>query len=190
MEFLLEILTEELPATHVKTALEQLDEKFRAEFKSAGIAVRALETLGTCRRLVVRADTAAGQEDGASLVTGPPKSVGILPDGTFSPAARGFAKAQGVAVESLEIIQIPKGEYMGTRKVSKGKPAQEVLAVIVPAVIASISFPKTMRWREGPFKFSRPIKNILCCSIYQRITCFHFGRNIIISIYNISIIIN
>jgi glycyl-tRNA synthetase beta chain len=162
MEFLLEILTEELPATHVKTALEQLDEKFRAEFKSAGIAVRALETLGTCRRLVVRADTAAGQEDGASLVTGPPKSVGILPDGTFSPAARGFAKAQGVAVESLEIIQIPKGEYMGTRKVSKGKPAQEVLAVVVPAVIASISFPKTMRWREGPFKFSRPIKNILC----------------------------
>jgi glycyl-tRNA synthetase beta chain len=162
MEFLLEILTEELPASHVKTALEQLDEKFRAEFKSAGIAVRALETLGTCRRLVVRADTAAGQEDGASVVTGPPKSVGILPDGTFSPAARGFAKAQGIAAESLEIIQTPRGEYMGTRKVSKGKLAQEVLAVIIPAVIASISFPKTMRWREGPFKFSRPIKNILC----------------------------
>lgn len=162
MEFLLEILTEELPASHVKTALEQLDEKFRAEFKSAGIAVRVLETLGTCRRLIVHADTAAGQEDAASLVTGPPKSVGVLPDRTFSPAARGFAKAQGVPVESLEIIQTPKGEYMGTRKVSKGKPAQEVLAVIVPAVIASISFPKTMRWREGPFKFSRPIKNILC----------------------------
>ena len=51
---------------------------------------------------------------------------------------------------------------MGTRKVRKGKPAQEILAVIVPGVIASISFPKTMRWREGPFKFSRPIKNILC----------------------------
>ena len=162
MEFLLEILTEELPASHVKTALEQLDEKFRAEFKSAGIAVQALETLGTCRRLVIRADAAAGQEDRASVVTGPPKSVGILPDGTFSPAARGFAKAQGVAVESLEIIQTPRGEYMGTRKVNKGKPAQEVLAAFVPAVIASISFPKTMRWREGPFKFSRPIKNILC----------------------------
>ena len=162
MEFLFEILTEELPASHVKTALEQLDEKFRAEFKSAGIAVRALETLGTCRRLVVHADTAAGQEDRASVVTGPPKSVGILPDGTFSPAARGFAKAQGIAAESLEIIQTPRGEYIGMRKTSKGKPAQEVLAVIVPAVIASISFPKAMRWREGPFKFSRPIKNILC----------------------------
>ena len=162
MEFLLEILTEELPASHVKTALEQLDEKFRAELKNAGIAVQTLETLGTCRRLIVQADTSAGQEDRASVVTGPPKSVGILPDGTFSPAARGFAKAQGIAVESLEIIQTPKGEYMGIRKVSKGKPAQGVFAVIVPAIIVSISFPKTMRWREGPFKFSRPIKNILC----------------------------
>lgn len=162
MEFLLEILTEELPASHVKAALEQLDEKFRAEFKSAGIAVQTLEILGTCRRLVVRADTAAGQEDITSVVTGPPKSVGILPDGTFSPAARGFAKAQGIVVESLEIIQTPRGEYIGMRKTSKGKPAQEVLAVIVPAVIVSISFPKAMRWREGPFKFSRPIKNILC----------------------------
>lgn len=162
MEFLLEILTEELPASHVKAALEQLDEKFRAEFKSAGIAVQTFEILGTCRRLVVRADTAAGQEDITSVVTGPPKSVGILPDGTFSPAARGFAKAQGIVVESLEIIQTPRGEYIGMRKTSKGKPAQEVLAVIVPAVIVSISFPKAMRWREGPFKFSRPIKNILC----------------------------
>lgn len=162
MEFLLEILTEELPASHVKAALEQLDEKFRAEFKSAGIAVQTFEILGTCRRLVVRADTASGQEDSTSVVTGPPKSVGILPDGTFSPAARGFAKAQGIVVESLEIIQTPRGEYIGMRKTSKGKPAQEVLAVIVPAVIVSISFPKAMRWREGPFKFSRPIKNILC----------------------------
>ena len=162
MEFLLEILTEELPASHVKAALEQLDEKFRAEFKSAGIAIQTFEILGTCRRLVVRADTAAGQEDSTSVVTGPPKSVGILPDGTFSPAARGFAKAQGISVESLEIIQTPRGEYIGMRKTSKGKPAQEVLAVIVPAVIVSISFPKAMRWREGPFKFSRPIKNILC----------------------------
>lgn len=162
MEFLLEILTEELPASHVKAALEQLDEKFRAEFKSAGIAVQTFEILGTCRRLVVRADTASGQEDSTSVVTGPPKSVGILSDGTFSPAARGFAKAQGIVVESLEIIQTPRGEYIGMRKTSKGKPAQEVLAVIVPAVIVSISFPKAMRWREGPFKFSRPIKNILC----------------------------
>lgn len=162
MEFLLEILTEEMPASHVKTALEQLDEKFRAELKDAAIAVQALETLGTCRRLIVRADTAAGQEDRTSIVTGPPKSLGILPDGTFSPAARGFAKAQGIAAESLEIIQTPKGEYMGIRKVSKGKSAQEIFAAIAPSILASISFPKTMRWRESPFKFSRPIKNVLC----------------------------
>ena len=162
MEFLLEILTEEMPASHVKTALEQLDEKFRGELKDAAIAVQALEALGTCRRLIVRADTAAGQEDRTSIVTGPPKSLGILPDGTFSPAARGFAKAQGIAAESLEIIQTPKGEYMGIRKVSKGESALEIFAAIVPSILASISFPKTMRWRESPFKFSRPIKNILC----------------------------
>jgi glycyl-tRNA synthetase beta chain len=161
MELLLEIRTEELPASHVRSALEQLDAKFRAELKSAGIAVRELATCGTCRRLVVTADLAAGQEDAGVVVTGPPKAAALLPDGSYSPAALGFAKARGIPVAALEIVVTPRGEYLGTRTVRKGKSAADILAGAVPGIIASLSFPRTMRWRESPFKFSRPIKGLL-----------------------------
>jgi glycyl-tRNA synthetase beta chain len=161
MDFLLEIRTEELPAAHVRSALEQLDAKFRAELKSAGIEIRELATCGTCRRLVVTADLAAGQEDAGAVVTGPPKAAALLADGTYSPAALGFAKARGIPIAALEIVVTPRGEYLGTRTVRKGKPAGEILTGSIPGIIASLSFPRTMRWRESPFKFSRPIKGIL-----------------------------
>ena len=161
MEFLLEILTEELPASHVRTALEQLGEKFGKVFADSSIGVRSLKTYGSCRRLVVVADVAAGQTDSQVVVTGPPKSVGIQADGTYTQAAKGFAASQGVPVESLEVIQTPRGEYLGLKKLRKGKSAEDILGSFVPGAIASLTFPKTMRWRESPFRFSRPIKNLL-----------------------------
>ena len=161
MELLLEIRTEELPASHVRSALEQLDAKFRAELKSAGIAVRELVTSGTCRRLVVTADLAAGQEDAGVVVTGPPKAAAFLPDGSYSPAALGFARARGIPVASLEVVITPRGEYLGAKTVRKGKAAADVLTEAFPGIIASLSFPRTMRWMESPFKFSRPIKGLL-----------------------------
>jgi glycyl-tRNA synthetase beta chain len=161
MELLLEIRTEELPASHVRSALEQLDARFRAELRSAGIGVRELATSGTCRRLVVTADLAAGQEDAGVAVTGPPKAMAFLPDGSYSPAALGFARARGIPVASLEVVVTPRGEYLGTRMVRKGKPAADVLTEAIPGIIASLSFPRTMRWRESPFKFSRPIRGLL-----------------------------
>ncbi len=162
MEFFLEILTEELPASHVRTALEQLDVKFRDGILSAGIRLASLRTLGTCRRLIVLADMAAGEEDRVELVTGPPKSAAFLPDGTPSPAALGFARARGVPPESLQIIQTPKGEYVGVRLARKGRTAREILPGLVPGIVTSISFPKTMRWPGSSFKFSRPVTGFLC----------------------------
>jgi glycyl-tRNA synthetase beta chain len=162
MEFLLEILTEELPASHVRTALEQLGAKFREAISSAGLPLDRLRTLGTCRRLIVVADMAPGEEDRVELITGPPKSAAYLPDGSFSPAARGFARARGIDPEALETIQTPKGEYIGVRQSRKGRTAREILPGLIPGIITSISFPKTMRWPASSFKFSRPVTNLLC----------------------------
>jgi len=58
MEFLLELRTEELPASHIRAAVEQLEAGFRKELLGARIEVRALGTLATPRRLVVAGDFA------------------------------------------------------------------------------------------------------------------------------------
>ncbi|MDI6845827.1 MAG: glycine--tRNA ligase subunit beta [Candidatus Saccharicenans sp.] len=162
MEFLLEIMTEELPSSHVRSALEQLREKFSEELEAARIRLHHLRTLGTCRRLVVVADMEASQPDEEELVVGPPKQVAIKPDGSYSPAALGFARSQGIPVEKLEVVQTPRGEYLGFKRLKKGRPAEEIIAEVFPGIISSLSFPKSMRWGEKSFRFSRPIKNILC----------------------------
>ncbi len=162
MEFLLEIMTEELPSSHVRGALSQLQDRFRQEFQAARVGVRSLRTLGTCRRLVVVADLEAGQPDEEEVVTGPPRQVAVQADGSLSQAALGFARSQGVAAESLQVIKTARGEYLGFKRLKKGRRTEEIIADIFPAVVGSLSFPKNMRWGEKSFRFSRPIKNLLC----------------------------
>ncbi|MCJ7565275.1 MAG: glycine--tRNA ligase subunit beta, partial [Candidatus Aminicenantes bacterium] len=146
MEFLLEINVEEMPSSHVKTALSDLKEKLTRELKAAKIPIRDLRVYSTCRRLVVFADLAEGQEAREETVTGPPKAVAFAADGTPTPAALGFARSRGIDVGKLEIIRTEKGEYVGFKKIEKGKGAGEILAKVVPEVIGSLSFPKMMRW--------------------------------------------
>ncbi len=162
MEFLLEINTEEMPFSHVKAGLGQIKEKLTGELSASHIAVDSLETYGTSRRMVVVGDFAPQQEDKEEILVGPPKAVAFSADGSPTAAAKGFAKAQNVEVERLEVVQTPKGEYLGLKKVIKGKPTREILASVLPAVITALSFPKMMRWGQANLRFSRPIKNLLC----------------------------
>jgi glycyl-tRNA synthetase beta chain len=162
MEFLLEIKTEEMPASHVKAGLAQLREKVERELRSSSIAVASMETQGTCRRLAVIGDFAPKQEDKEEVVIGPPKAVAFAADGSPSPAALGFARSQNAEVGKLEVIVTPRGEYVGLKKTAKGRATGEILAAALPLIIASLSFPKMMKWGEVNLRFSRPIKGILC----------------------------
>jgi len=56
MEFLLEIMTEEMPSSHVRLAWDQLQALFNQELSEARIGLKDFRLLGTGRRLVVLAD--------------------------------------------------------------------------------------------------------------------------------------
>jgi glycyl-tRNA synthetase beta chain len=162
MEFLLEINVEEMPSSHVRTALDDMKERLGRELAAAKIAVASLSAWSTCRRLILVGDLAEGQAARDALVTGPPKSAAYAPDGSPTPAALGFARSKGIDVARLEVVTTERGEYVGFRTVEHGKPAAEILAKAVPQVLASLSLPKMMRWGSGTMKFSRPVRNVLC----------------------------
>ncbi|MCX6560359.1 MAG: glycine--tRNA ligase subunit beta [Candidatus Aminicenantes bacterium] len=162
MEFLLEIQTEELPPSHVRSAVEDLRDRFRKELAAAQIAAESLRLYSTCRRLTVLAEIPAGQPDRDMIVTGPPKANAYAADGSPTPAALGFARAKGVAVEALKVFTTDKGEYIGVRTAVRGKPASEILPGIIARLISSLTFPRMMRWGTGTFKFSRPLRGLLC----------------------------
>jgi len=167
MEFLLEILIEEMPSDHVKGGLIQLEEKIYDELHSANIRVSQIKSYGTCRRLIVHGDFDQKQGDKEENILGPPKAVALNSDGSFAAAAKGFAKSQGVSPKKLEVLKTEKGEYLCLKKIIKGKSTREVLSQILPQIISSLSFPKMMRWGENSLKFSRPVKNILCLFGYK-----------------------
>ncbi|MCD6517469.1 MAG: glycine--tRNA ligase subunit beta [Candidatus Aminicenantes bacterium] len=167
MELLLEINTEEMPALHVKTALDQLKEGLHRKLVDAHLVDKTdepgdIQTFGTCRRLVLYAEIVSKQQPKEEVVIGPPKKAAFDENNDPTSAAKGFAKANKVRVSDLEIIKNEKGEYVGVKKSIKGKKAVELLKNILPELIKELSFPKMMRWGESTLRFSRPIKNILC----------------------------
>lgn len=155
--FLLEVGTEELPVWAVEQALHQLDRTFRTFFESSRLPFRSLRVLGTPRRLAVLADVAPEQEAWEEKVQGPPLHVARKGD-AWTPAAEGFVRKLGVPLDALQVEERGKGVYVVAVVRRGGKTARELLEEGIPDLLASLEFPKTMRWNGEGVRFPRPIR--------------------------------
>src|SRR6187401_713805 len=168
-ELLLEIGTEEIPASWLPGLTTQLGQVLEAKLKEARLSSdEPIETYSTPRRLTVRsAHISERQTDLEELVTGPPVSAAFGPDGALTPAGAGFVKKQNATEDQIERVKTPKGEYIGVRKHQRGKAAVDVLPEVLNNVLRGMSFPKQMRWDamladgKGELPFGRPIRWIL-----------------------------
>jgi len=159
VDFLLEIGTEELPASYIAPALAQLVGMFRARMKEARLEVGPIATGGTPRRLALGASgVSARQKDAVEEVTGPPAKVAFDEEGKPTRAAIGFAKSQGVELADLHVKTTPKGEYCVVEKRVEGRGAVELLSEVLPEMIRRVRFPKSMRWEPSGLSFARPIR--------------------------------
>lgn len=161
-ELLLEIGTEEIPAGFIPQALSDLKSLVRKEFEANRIDFKGVKTLGTPRRIVLLIESVSEkQRDEEAKKIGPSRQAAFDSKGSPTKAAIGFARSQSVAVESLEVIQTEKGEYVCAVRRESGKPVLELLPEILPGIILSIPFQKSMRWAEISIRFARPIHWIL-----------------------------
>jgi len=155
----LEIGTEELPPAAVRPALEQLQRDATAALAEARLDSEQVQTTGTLRRLVLIADgLASRQRDLVAQVRGPAARIAYDAAGQPTQAAQGFARSQGVPVESLQVREVEGGRYVVAEVREAGRPAPEVLWELLPRLVAGLSFPKTMRWAAHGFRFGRPIR--------------------------------
>jgi glycyl-tRNA synthetase beta chain len=161
-ELLLEIGTEEIPANFIPPALADLENLARKELETNRIEFEKAETFGTPRRLVLTITSVSEkQRDQEIKRVGPSKQAAFDAEGKPSRAAIGFANSQSVRVESLQLVQTEKGEYVCAVRKEPSRPTLELLSAILPKVILSIFFPKSMRWGEIQVRFARPIHWIL-----------------------------
>ncbi|MGE5815257.1 MAG: glycine--tRNA ligase subunit beta [Acidobacteriota bacterium] len=181
-ELLVEIGTEELPASWLPGLTRQLKERSEAalaqfRLKTDGPA----EAFATPRRLALRVSKVAErQEDLEEVLTGPPVA-NAYKDGQPTPAALGFAKKQGVEVGELTRVSTPKGEYIAYNRHVRGRAAADVLPDVLTAILRDLSFPRQMHWDaeladgRGEFVFGRPIRWLLF--LYGgRVVPFTIGR--------------
>jgi len=160
-ELLFEIGCEEIPAGMLPKAEDDLRVNIEKLLAAEDLAKEAtVETFSTPRRLTawVRG-LPFKQADFELEVTGPPKSVAYDAVGAPTRAALSFAEKQRVHVNSLYLVQTPKGEYVATKQVKAGRATEQILTAILPRAVHDLTWPRSMTWTglSGP-RFIRPIR--------------------------------
>ncbi|MFZ1041011.1 MAG: glycine--tRNA ligase subunit beta [Anaerolineales bacterium] len=159
LPFLLEIGVEELPANDVDTALSQLRERIPLWLDELRLEHGSVRIHATPRRLAVSIENLSpNQPDREDLVKGPPADRAFDKSGIASPAAIGFAKKNGVDTKDLQVKEENGGKYVFAVVKQKGRSAPDVLAEVLPKLVESIKFEKSMRWNDSGVSFSRPIR--------------------------------
>src|SRR5574337_1246191 len=155
-DLLFEIGIEEIPSSYMTSALKDLKTQACRLFEEQRITFSGVRTFGTPRRLTLHVERLEqSQGDLVREVVGPSRAAAFDPEGRPTKAAFGFARAQGVPVENLRVKTLDRGEYVVAAIVERGTRLEELLPMLLPRLITSLSFPKSMRWGQGTFRFVR-----------------------------------
>jgi glycyl-tRNA synthetase beta chain len=157
-DLLFEIGCEELPASFVEGALTALPSLVGDKLAALRLEHGGVRALGTPRRIaVIVPGLASHQPDLEEEVLGPPVSAAFK-DGKPTKAAEAFAQKVGVAVEALERVATPKGEYLRGVRREKGRATTELLPEALIELVRAIPFRKSMRWGASTLAWGRPIR--------------------------------
>ena len=150
-DFLLELLSEEIPARMQAKARNDLARLFKECTGEAGLTTGAIDTHSTPRRLVLiardigEASQAAREEIKGPRTSAPPQ------------ALEGFLKKTGLKRDQLEERDGVLFAVVGRA----GRPAGEILAETVRRIVADFPWPKSMRWGDGSLRWVRPLHGIV-----------------------------
>ena len=155
-DFLLELLSEEIPARMQAKAAADLERLFRERIGEAGLVPESLVSYATPRRLVLIArglpteTEKVSEEIKGPRVSAPPQ------------ALEGFLRKTGLAAEQLVERD---GVYFANLD-RPGRSSADLLAETIPALLRGFPWPKSMRWGEASMatdslRWVRPLQGIV-----------------------------
>jgi glycyl-tRNA synthetase beta chain len=155
-DFLLELLSEEIPARMQEKASADLHRLFEAEIAKAGLTAGAIETYATPRRLALIARGLPAATEAVSEETKGPKS------SAPPQALDGFLRKTGLTREQL----IERDGILFAIVEKPGRATADVLAEAIPAIIRGFPWPKSMRWgtasaSTASLRWVRPLQGII-----------------------------
>ena len=156
---LYEIGVEEMPSRFVQSTLDQLVSGLKSRLEEKRVAFEDIDTFATPRRLIlVVKGLADRQADLEEEVKGPAKKISIAEDGSFTKAAQGFMRGKGLSESDVYFKDLNGTEYIFATIREEGKDTDEVLMEVLPEIVKSVVFPKSMRWGGKNMRFVRPIR--------------------------------
>jgi glycyl-tRNA synthetase beta chain len=155
-EFLIEFFSEEIPARMQARAADDLKRLVTDKLAANGLTFTTAEAHSTPRRLALVVDglaerTADVREEKKGPRVGSPEQ-----------AVAGFLKSAGLdSLDQCEQRDTGKGVFYFAVTEKKGRETAEVLAEIIPAAMAELPWPKSMRWGTGTVRWVRPLHSII-----------------------------
>ncbi|MFJ7436067.1 glycine--tRNA ligase subunit beta [Methylorubrum thiocyanatum] len=161
-DLLLELLSEEIPARMQRRAAEDLKKLVTDALVERGFLYEGAKAFATPRRLALHvaglpARGEAVREERRGPRVGAPEA-----------AVQGFLKSAGLSSldQATTVTDPKKGEFYLAVIERPGRETLDVLAEILPGIIKSFPWPKSMRWgaasaQPGSLRWVRPLQSIV-----------------------------
>ncbi|QOZ47148.1 glycine--tRNA ligase subunit beta [Bradyrhizobium sp. CCBAU 53340] len=159
-DLLLELFSEEIPARMQAKAADDLRRLVTDKLVAEGLVYEGAKAFATPRRLALTVHGIPARQPDLKTERRGPK-VGA-PDA----AVQGFLKATGLkSLDEAKIQRDPKGDFYIGLIEKPGRDAIDVLAEILPVIIRTFPWPKSMRWgarsgKPGSLSWVRPLHAI------------------------------
>jgi glycyl-tRNA synthetase beta chain len=159
-DLLLELFSEEIPARMQAKAADDLRRMVTDKLVAEGLVYEGAKAFATPRRLALTVHGIPARQSDLKEERRGPRVGG--PDA----AIQGFLKATGLALISEAKIQPDKkGDFYIALIEKKGRATLDVLAEMLPVIVRTFPWPKSMRWgarsaKAGSLTWVRPLHAI------------------------------
>jgi glycyl-tRNA synthetase beta chain len=161
-DLLLELFSEEIPARMQARAAEDLRRMVTDKLVAEGLVYEGAKAFATPRRLTLTVHGLPGRQSDLKEERKGPRVGG--PDAAIA----GFLKATGLkSLDEAKIQRDPKkGDFYIALIEKPGRATLDVLADILPVIIRTFPWPKSMRWggrsaKPGALQWVRPLHSIV-----------------------------
>jgi glycyl-tRNA synthetase beta chain len=160
-DLLLEFFSEEIPARMQARAADDLKKMVTDRLVAAGLTYEGAKAFATPRRLAL---TVQGVPSRAPDLKEERKGPKV---GAPEQAIAGFLRAAGLtSIDQATVQADKKGDFYVAITEKEGKPALDLLALMIPEIVRGFPWPKSMRWgaqsaKAGSLSWVRPLHSIV-----------------------------
>jgi glycyl-tRNA synthetase beta chain len=160
-DLLLELFSEEIPARMQAKAADDLRRMVTDKLVAEGLVYEGAKAFATPRRLTLTVHGIPARQSDLKQERRGPKI------GAPDAAVQGFLKATGLrSLDEAKVQRDPKGDFYIALIEKPGRATLDVLADILPVIVRTFPWPKSMRWgersaRPGALSWVRPLHSII-----------------------------